>query len=353
MPPPPVRLSIIGFGEIGQPHAELITANADCSLAGICDVDPRCQPYADKFGVPIYKNVKELLEREKPRGAIIATPNRQHAAIAELCAKHSIHVLIEKPIADSMEGANRIVKAADDNRVQVLVGHHRRHNSLVQKTRLALQSGELGKLTAVSMLWTLMKPIDYYEKQWRCTPPGGGPTFINLVHELDLVRYLCGEVRQVYAQASSAARQLAVEDTLSISLALESGAVASILASDTTPSPWSYEATTRENPLYFPTDENCYYFFGTLGSLAFPQMQSWRYPCEKASGWQHPLETSQDVVVRTDPLKSQLEHFCRVVREEEPPIIDGRDGARSLALVLAVLESIRRQTPVLLTESQP
>lgn len=220
MPPPPVRLSIIGFGEIGQRHAELITANADCSLAGICDVDPRCQPYADKFGVPIYKDVKELLEREKPRGAIIATPNRQHAAIAELCAKHSIHILIEKPIADSMEGANRIVKAADDNRVQVLVGHHRRHNSLVQQTRLALQSGELGKLTAVSMLWTLMKPSDYYQKQWRCTPPGGGPTFINLVHELDLVRYLCGEVRQVYAQASSAARQLAVEDTLSISLAL-------------------------------------------------------------------------------------------------------------------------------------
>ncbi|MBI86318.1 MAG: oxidoreductase, partial [Planctomycetaceae bacterium] len=303
MAQPPIRLSIVGFGEIGQRHAELITADADCLLAGICDVDPRCRSYADKFGVPVYEDVKELLETEKPQATIIATPNRQHAAIAELCAKQSIHILIEKPIADSMEGANRIVKAAHDNHVQVLVGHHRRHNPLVQETRLALQSGELGKLTAVSMFWTLMKPINYYQKQWRCTRPGGGPTLINLVHELDLLRYLCGEVRQVYAQASSAARQLAVEDTLSISLVLESGAVASILASDTTPSPWSYEATTRENPLYFPNDENCYYFFGTLGSFTFPQMQRWRYTSEKAFGWQHPLEMSQRVVVRADPLK--------------------------------------------------
>ena len=142
------------------------------------------------------------------------------------------------------------------------------------------------------MLWALLKPAEYYEVEWRRRRPGGGPTLINLVHELDSLRFICGEVRQVYAQSSSAARQLDVEDSLSISLSFEDGAVGSILAADATPSPWSYEAATHENPYYFPTDENCYYFLGSLGSLAFPRMELWRYDDNDKSGWQHPMTKS-------------------------------------------------------------
>ena len=201
------------------------------------------------------------------------------------------------------------------------------------------------------MLWALLKPAGYFDVEWRCWRPGGGPTLINLVHELDTLRFVCGEIRQVYAQASSEARKLEVEDSLAISLSFENGAVGSILGSDATPAPWSYEAAVHENPLYFPTDENCYFFFGTSGSLAFPRMELWRYADERESGWQYPLERSSRAVERADPLASQLEHFCRVIRGEERPLVDGRDGARSLSLVLAVLESIERRAPVVPSES--
>ena len=129
---------------------------------------------------------------------------------------------------------------------------------------------------------------------------------INLIHDLDSLRFICGEIGEVYSRTSSAVRGLGVEDTLSITLSFENGALATVLASDTTPSPWSYEAATAENPYYFHTDKNCYHFFGTRGSLAFPQMELWRYTDQQQMGWQHPLLSSRLKVDRGDPLVSQL-----------------------------------------------
>ena len=101
----------------------------------------------------------------------------------------------------------------------------------------------------------------------------------------------------------------------------------------------------------FTRTKNCYHFFGTLGSLAFPRMELWRYADDDQMGRQHPMVKSRRKVSRLDPLKSQLEHFCRMVRGEEKPIVDGQDSTRSLAVTPAVLELIQRQGPVALPVS--
>ena len=171
-------------------------------------------------------------------------------------------------------------------------------------------------------------------------------------HHEEMVNPAVGiEIRQVYGQSSSAVRKLEVEDSLNISLEFEDGALGSVMASDATPSPWSYEAATHENPHYFHTDENCYHFLGTLGSLAFPRMELWRHADADQMGWQYPLEKRRRNVARADPLKSQLEHFCRVVRNREKTLVDGWDATRSLAVALAVLESIQSRVPVVLPVS--
>ena len=347
----PVRLAVVGAGLVGKTHAKLIAAHSDCELVGICDVNPDCRSVAQGLDVPFYWEIEELIEHQGPDGAIVSTPNDDHASVVEICGRRSVHVLIEKPIAGTVADANRIIRTADETGIKALVGHHRRHSPYVREARSIVKGGSLGKLVAVSMLWALLKPADYFDVEWRCRRPGGGPTLINLIHELDTLRFVCGEIRQVYAQASSEARNLDVEDSLAISILFESGAIGSILGSDAAPGPWSYEAAVHENPMYFPTDENCYFFLGTLGSLAFPRMEIWRYADTQRSGWQYPMEQSRSEVERTDPLISQLKHFCRVIRGEESPLIDGRDGARSLSVVLAVLESIKRQAPVVVPES--
>lgn len=343
---PPIRIAVIGAGLIGRKHAKLIAAQNDCSLAGICDLDPNRRPLAERLAVPFYRDLKELLEQENPEGAIISTPNDSHAAVSEVCARQGVHILVEKPIADNLQDASRIIRAAQQAGTRVLVGHHRRHNPLIGSARSIVQGGDLGDLVGISVLWSLLKPIDYYDVKWRCRRPGGGPTFINLIHELDTLRFICGEIRRVFAQCNSKVRQLEVEDSLTISLTFENGVLGCLLGSDTTPSPWSYEATTHENPYYWHSDENCYYFLGTSGSLSFPRMELWSYAKPDRRGWQHPLRKSCREVAPADPLQLQLEHFCQIIRNQEEPLIDGVDGSRSLAVALAVLESMERQIPI-------
>ncbi len=343
----PVKLAVVGAGLIGSRHARLVRGQPECSLVGICDPDPGRRPVAEELDVPFYRDLSALLEEQQPEGAIVATPNGTHLGVAEVCAGKGVALLIEKPIADTLPAARRIAEVAAAAGCRVLVGHHRRHNPLIGEARSLVQGGALGRLIAASMMWTLLKPTDYFQVGWRSRRPQGGPILINLIHELDILRYLCGEIRQVYAQSASQARGLEVEDTLSITLSFDSGALGSIIASDATPSPWSYEISSGENPYYFHTSQNCYHFLGSEGALAFPRMELWRYGDPARAGWQHPLGQTRRKVVPADPLLLQLQHFCRVVRGREPPLVDGADGARTLAVALAVQESVDRQAPVL------
>ncbi len=340
------RIAVIGTGRMGVKHAELVHTHPTCSLAGICDTDPSRKAVADRLGVPFHASVERLIDQEPPAGAIIATPASAHASVAEACAERSVHVLVEKPIADIIERARRIVKTTRRCGARVLVGHHRRHNARIRKVRELVRGGALGRLMGVSVLWAALKPEDYFDIDWHRERGVGGPTLINLVHELDSLRFICGEIGEVYAQMRSDVRGLAVEDSVSISLSFECGALGTVLASDACPSPWSYEATTGENPSFFHADENCYHFLGAEGSFAFPRMELWRYADGAPKGWRRPLERVQVEVAANDPLQAQLEHFCRVVEGEEEPILDAEDGARSLAVALAVHESARRGMPV-------
>jgi predicted dehydrogenase len=334
-----VSIGIVGAGSMGRKHAELVRGHAGCSLVGIVDVDAGRREVAAAAGVPFYNTPEELLDRERPAGMIIATPNAEHAAAAEACAVRAVHMLVEKPLADTLSEAKRIVAVAERHGARVLVGHHRRHSPLIRKAREVVHGGGLGKLLGVSVLWTLLKPADYFDVAWRRERHVGGPLLINLVHELDSLRFICGEIREVHARATAAARGLDVEDSLAISIQFESGALGTVLASDATPAAWSYEATVGENPLYFRTAENCYHFFGTDASLTFPRMELWRYADASRAGWQHPLERTRLDVVADDPLPRQLEHFRRVVRGEEQPVLDAADATRSLAVALAVQQS--------------
>ncbi len=199
-----IRLAVMGAGLIGARHAALVRASAACVLVGLCDTDPARQSAADDLGVPFYSSVEELLDRERPDGAIIATPNAQHTAVAVACAVRGVHILVEKPIADTLAQAQCLIAAARDGGIRVLVGHHRRHNPLVQQARDLVRGGTLGKLLGFSVLWTLLKPEEYFRVAWRRARPGGGPLLINLVHDLDALRYLVGEIESVHAFTSSA-----------------------------------------------------------------------------------------------------------------------------------------------------
>ena len=346
----PIRLGLIGAGLMGAKHAAITAGMPGCRLVSIADPNPAVHGLAKKLAIDFYQDYQEMIRTEVFDGIIIATPTERHAAVGMACAEQGLHILVEKPIASDVPAACNLIDCARQHGVHLLVGHHRRFNPLVETARGVVRSGRIGRLVAVSVLWALLKPTDYFNVQWR-RKPGGGPVLINMIHDVDNLRYICGEIQNVYAEISSAARGFEVEDTACVTLRFENGALGTIVTSDCVPSGWSYEATTGENPDYFRTHEDCYMFFGTKGTLAFPSMKLIHYPSSAAAGWTQPLETTPIAVPVQDPLVRQIDHFCEVIRGEQAPRTSGEDALRSLIVVRAVLDSGTLGAPIALNEA--
>jgi predicted dehydrogenase len=340
-----LRIAVAGAGLIGRRHIELIGQRGDCELAAIVDPAPSALALAREAGVPLHQSLAELFASERPDGVIAATPNSMHVQNGVDCVAHGVPVLIEKPVADSIEDARRLIDAADRAKVPVLVGHHRRHSPILEKAREIVQEGMLGRIVAVMGSAMFYKPDSYFDDgPWR-REPGGGPILINMIHEVDDLRSICGEIAEVQALASNAIRGFAVEDTVALNLRFASGALGTFMLSDTAATARSWEQTSGENASYASyADEDCYMIAGVSGSLAVPSMRLKVYAGERS--WWKPFDTSVVNVQRTDPLARQLGHFCAVVRREAIPLVSVRDALETLRITLAIDESARTRRPV-------
>jgi predicted dehydrogenase len=325
-----MRIAVIGAGQFGRRHIASIKANPACELAGVADPTYR--------GESAFSDYRCMLDEARPDGVVIATPNALHVPIGLDCVERRVPMLVEKPIADTLVAARELVSAAEAARVPLLVGHHRRHNPLLEKARELVQGGSLGRLTAVAVLWLLQKPPEYYAVAWR-REPGGGPLLINCIHDIDDLRFICGEIVEVRALASNATRGFEVEDAAAIALRFANGALGTVTLSDAAAAPWAWELTSGEYDFYPRERENCYYFAGTEASLGFPRMELWKYTAER--GWYAPLARETVAVHAGDSQARQLAHFCRVIRGEEAPRSSGRDAARTLELVEAIAANWR------------
>lgn len=334
----PVKLAVIGAGLIGRRHAELIAAEPAAELAAIVDPDPAAREPAARRGVRWFAQLGDLVAAARPDGLVIATPNQLHVAHGLAAVAAGIPALVEKPLADDVAGAERLVAAAEAAGVPLLVGHHRRYNPVVRAARAAIEAGRLGRILTVHGHFWILKPDDYFAAAWR-RAPGAGPVLINLIHDIDLFRHLCGEIVSVQAVLSNAARGFEVEDTAAILLRFASGALGTLTASDAVATPWSWEVTSGENPVYPQRDEACYQIGGTDGALALPALDLWRYPAKR--GWWEKLVHERLAAASEDPLELQIRHFCDVIRGRAAPFVPAREGLATLKVIAAIQEAAR------------
>ncbi len=334
----PVRLAVLGAGLIGKRHAEHVSRDPAAVLAAVIDPSPVGRDVAAALDAPWYSSLSDLLATARPDGVIIATPNQMHVETGLEAIRAGLPAIVEKPIADDVAGATRLVEAAEAAGVPLLVGHHRRYNPMILKAKEIIDSGRLGRVLTVHNSFWLMKPDDYFEVGWR-RQAGAGPVFLNLIHDIDLLHYLCGPIAAVQAMDSNAVRGNAVEETAVILLRFANGALGTVNVSDTVVAPWSWELTTGENPAYPQQDQTCCQIGGSEASLTIPQLEIWSNPGQRS--WLEPLSRLRVPVVPEDPLKAQIRHFCDVIRDGAAPVVPGRAGLQALKVVLAVKESAR------------
>ncbi len=336
-----VRIAVAGAGLIGRRHLEEIQRSSSAEPASIVDPFPAAAEVAREFGVPLYSSLAELFERDRPDGVILATPNQLHADGGLECVEAGVPVLVEKPLADSVASGTKLVEAAEAATVPLLTGHHRQHSPIMARAREVIQSGRLGPIVAVVGTALFYKPDDYYDVGggWR-REPGGGPILLNLIHEVNNLMQLVGDIVSVQAVSSNATRGFPVEDTAAMIFRFANGALGTFVLSDTAGSARSWEQTSQENTAY-PTyqDEDCYHVAGTIGSLSIPTMRVKTFPGTRS--WYEPYDTSTESLDRADPLANQVEHFAAVIRGEAQPIVSGRDGLNALRVTEAVTEAAR------------
>lgn len=336
-----VRLALVGYGLVGRRHADAIVRCPGVGIAAVIEPSPEGRALAAEQGHPVFPDLAAFLADADPAdGVILATPNALHAEQALACIARGLPVLVEKPITTRAADAADVVARAKQAGVPLLVGHHRRHNPLVHKAKALIEEGEIGTVRAVQAMCWFYKPDDYFDvAEWR-RKPGAGPIAVNLVHDIDLIRYLCGEILTVRAVASPSARGFENEDVASAVLELQNGAIGTITVSDSIVAPWSWELTSREYPVYPPTAENCYLIGGSHGSLSVPDLKVWHYAGGERNWWS-PISSTTRRRDATDPLVNQIENFAGVILGNAVPLVTGEEGMRTLRVIEALQEAAR------------
>lgn len=211
--------AVIGCGDVASVHLDAIATMADVDLVAVCDTDAgRREDASATLGVPGYADHLELLDTVRPDVVHICTPHHLHASLAIDCLERGINVIVEKPLAHTVEEGRRLVTAAEQSRAKIAVCFQNRYNVTSATMRRLLDTGELGEVRGASATVMWHRSAQYYlDRPWRGTwAEGGGGLLMNqAIHTVDLLQWLVGDVTKVEGQASSRAlgAVIEVEDT--------------------------------------------------------------------------------------------------------------------------------------------
>ena len=334
-----INISIVGTGLMGLQHIKAISKSKKANLHSIVDISDNAKKLSNKYKIPLYSDVSSLLKSNQLDAVIVATPNQLHEKHTISFLKKKIPVLLEKPISDNIKSAKKIIISSKKNKTPLLIGYHRRHNAIVSKVKTIIRSGKLGNIVSANVLCWLYKHKEYFKESWR-TSRGGGPLGINLVHDIDMICYLLGSITYVQAFTTNKTRKYKVEDTATVNLIFESGALCTLNISDTIVAPWSYELTAGENPAYPVTNQSAYMIGGTKGSIQFPNLKYWFYKKERS--WWNKIFLKSDINKKDDnTLVNQIDHFSDVVLKKVKPKVNGNDGLNSLKIFAAITKSAK------------
>lgn len=326
------RILVVGGGLIGARHVQVVQAHPGCELVGLVEPSP------DVTSAPDITRFSDMSEVNAPvDGVILATPTHLHGPQGEYAASQGWHMLIEKPVAGHMAAAQSLRSAVKRSGVGSLVGHHRRYHTSVQQLKKLIEDGVIGIPVAANLIWAMKKSDAYFEGNWRAA--GGSPVMINLVHDIDILRFVIGEIATTTALRGVGLRSDQRIESGAIALAFENGATGTISFADTTPSPWGFEAGTGENPNIGTTAQDMMWFMGTKGAVSFPSMTVWQGADWGTAATQVALEKAQNT---QSPLEAQLDHFLDVM-DGARPLIDVADAMRTLEVALHIEEQLGRQ----------
>jgi UDP-N-acetyl-2-amino-2-deoxyglucuronate dehydrogenase len=329
-----IRLAIIGCGRISKNHFGSIEKHSEnIQLAAICDNNSKVlKEHQKKYKVIGYLQLEEMLEKEDLDIVAICTPSGVHPVQAGMAAKYGVHVMTEKPMATRWEDGQRMVKACDEAGVRLFVVKQNRRNSTLQLLKRAIEEKRFGKIHMVhiNVFWT--RPQEYYDQaEWRGTWEFDGGAFMNQAsHYVDLLDWLIGPVAKVQAMMSTA-RDIEVEDTGVLNVKWRNGTLGSMSVT----------------MLTFPKNlEGSITILGEkgtarIGGVAVNDIRQWDFEEGKVYDQQVQDTSYQPASIYGYGHPLYYQNVIDVLRGEEEPETDGREGLKSLEIIIAAYLSAR------------
>lgn len=330
-----IRFALVGCGRIAKNHFAALKKHADrAELVGVCDIDSNALADAvTETGAKSYSNMGSILENANADIIVLTTPSGLHPGQAVEVAASGCHVMTEKPMATRWHDGLRMVKACDDANIRLFVVKQNRSNDTLQLLKRAVEQGRFGRIYMVNInvFWT--RPQEYYDSAaWRGTWEFDGGAFMNQAsHYVDLLDWLIGPIESVQAYTATLARNIEVEDSGVISIKWRSGALGSM------------NVTMLTYPKNLEGSITIIGEKGTvrIGGVAVNEIQHWEFaePHEDDNKVQQASYTTTSVYGFGHPL--YYDNVINVLRGEAEPETDGREGLKSLEVLIAIYLSAR------------
>jgi UDP-N-acetyl-2-amino-2-deoxyglucuronate dehydrogenase len=330
-----IRFALVGFGRIAKNHVAAMNAHRDrCELVDVCDTDPqRLAQAVAATGAKGHATLDEMIARTQADCVVLASPSGLHSVQAISVAAAGKHVMTEKPMATRWHDGLAMVKACDAADVRLFVVKQNRRNRTLQLLKQAIEARRFGRIymVGINVFWS--RPQDYYDSaKWRGTWEFDGGAFMNQAsHYVDLLDWLIGPVESVMAYTATLARRIEVEDTGVAALKWRNGALGSI------------SVTMLTYPKNFEGSITILGESGSvrIGGVAVNQIQHWDFATP------HPMdETLEAANYETTSVYGHghplyYDNVIGTLRGETEAETDGREGLRSLELLIALYHSAR------------
>jgi UDP-N-acetyl-2-amino-2-deoxyglucuronate dehydrogenase len=330
-----IKVGVVGCGRISASHFKAIEAHkSDLELTAVCDTDPAVlQSVAKQHGVRGCASLEEMLQHTDVDLVALCTPSGLHPAQAILAARAGRHIVTEKPMATRWRDGLEMVSECDRAGVHLLVVKQNRRNTTLQLLKRAVERGRFGRIymATINVFWT--RPQTYYDSaRWRGTWEFDGGALMNQAsHYVDLIDWLIGPVESVQAYVATLARNIQVEDTATVGVRWRSGALGSI------------NVTMLAYPKNFEGSITIIGETGTVrvGGVAVNEIEHWEFADRQPDDDKVKSASYDTASVYGFGHPAYYENAVKVLRGESEPDTDGREGLRSLELLIASYLSAR------------
>ncbi len=352
-----IKTGVIGCGKVGDYHAQCYSQLENSDFTAVCNHNiGRAKTFGEKYGVPAFDSVTQMVRETGVEAVSICTPHPAHMAMAVEAAELGLHVAIEKPLASTLADCDAIIRAVEKSGVTGSMVCQRRFYKPVQRVHQAIVDGKLGKPILGSLNMLGWRDMNYYHSDpWRGTWKGeGGGVLVNQsVHQMDLLLWYMGQIDSLYGMWDTLNHpELEVDDTAVAVIRFRSGALGTLSVSNSqNPALFGNVRVHGSNgaSVGVQTDGGAMFIAGMTGIAEPPVNDLWTVAGEESLLAQFQEEDRaffESVDSTTYYHKQQLKDFLDAILAHRSPLVTLEDGRRTVELFTAIYRSQRDRAPI-------